>query len=105
MRDGAHASGAEGEDEHAPIRRPLHDGRCVGRPGRQAENDDIGLNRGRIDDDLRALTEAIGDEAGVGVIGLELAHVVVERVQAGCGKECRPAASRRRTGGGNGPPG
>src|SRR5262245_34317362 len=81
VRDRANQARARRAHAHAPSEQPL-DGHRRGQLAGQLEEDDVGLDRRRIEADAGPAGQALGEPPSVGVILGQALHVVAKRVHA-----------------------
>src|SRR5262245_32447801 len=81
VRDRANQARARRAHAHAPSGQPL-DGHRRGQLAGQLEEDDVGLDRRRIEADAGQAGQALGEPPSVGVILGQALHVMAKRVHA-----------------------
>ena len=77
----------KGEDQHAYFPRTGNHGRRIRCILRHVGNHDVGLDGGEVDPEGRRGRQHLGQRARVGVILREVADMVIQRIQTGCGEE------------------
>ena len=87
MSDHPEGARTQGKNEHPTLPGPEDDLGRLRSIARQMEDEDIGLNGGKVEKDPRTFDKSSGDTPGMDVVLDEPFHMVIERVQTGGGKD------------------